>query len=191
MRAIIAVVGDTHVDRNSEKWELAVSLGKSLVDAGFRIVSGGLGDLPRALAEGARKSKDYQDGSLIAIIPSYDPADAESNADIVIATGLDHARNLIVANSDAVIVIGGGAGTLSEIAFAWSLKRLIIALNTPGWGEKLINTRLDDRVRYPDIKDDKIYGANSAEEATQKLVSLLPHYTNRHSRILVKRAKEL
>ena len=86
-------------------------------------MTGGLGDLPKAIAKGARKSPNYTDGILIAILPGFDPSAADNCVDIVIATGLDEARNLIVANSDAVVAIGGGAGTLSEIAYAWSLKR--------------------------------------------------------------------
>lgn len=186
MKTLIAVIGDTHLEPRSEKWSLAVSLGKALVDQGFRVVTGGLGDLPRAIAKGARSSKNYHDGYLIAIIPSYDPAEAGSFADIVIATGLDHARNLIVANSDAVVAIGGGSGTLSEIAFAWALKRLIIALKVPGWSGKLAGTRIDERIRYPQIRDDQVYEAKSAEEAVQKLKRLLPKYKDRHSRIVVK-----
>jgi hypothetical protein len=187
MTPLIAVIGDARIERNGQKWLLATSLGKSLVDEGFRIVTGGLGDLPQAIAEGARSSPNYHDGALVAILPSYDPCDAESCADIVIATGLDHARNMILANSDAVVVIGGGAGTLSEIALAWALKRLIIALKVPGWSGKLAGTRIDDRIRYPEIKEDKVYEATSAAETIQKLKILIPLYKTRHSRIVVRR----
>jgi len=75
-------------------------------------MTGELEDLPKAIAKGARKSPNYTDGTLIAILPSFDPSLAEDYADIAIATGLNQARNIIVANSDAVIAIGGGAGTL-------------------------------------------------------------------------------
>lgn len=186
MKPMIAVIGDAHLDRRGKKYALAVAIGKGLIDNGYRIVTGGLGDLPKALANGARASRKNQDGSLIAILPSYDPTSAESIADIVIATGIDHARNLIVANSDAVIAIGGGAGTLSEIAFAWALKRLIIALKVPGWSGKIAESRIDERIRYPGIKDDRVYGAKSAGEAIAELNALLPKYTLRHSRIKIR-----
>ena len=89
---------------------LAEELGEKLTTAGYRIMTGGLGDLPKAIAKGARKSPNYTDGTLIAILPGFDPSIAEDYADIVIATGMDQARNLIIANSDAIIAIGGGAG---------------------------------------------------------------------------------
>jgi uncharacterized protein (TIGR00725 family) len=186
MRPIIAVIGDTHLERKQDKWNLAVEIGERLVDEGFRIVTGGLGDLPQAVAEGARSSKKYEDGALIALLPSYDPSDADKSADIVIATGLDHARNMIVANSDGIIAIGGGAGTLSEIALAWALKRPIVALKVSGWSGKLAGTRIDERIRYADIKDDKLYEANTAADAVRIIKELITSYKKRHSRIAVR-----
>ena len=179
MTSMIAVIGDSDIEPNGEKWSLAVSIGRGLVDEGFRIVTGGLGNLPRAVAEGARKSPKYREGALMTILPSYDPSDAESSADVVIATGLDHARNLIVANGDAVVAIGGGAGTLSEIALAWALKRLIIALKVPGWSGKLAGTRIDDRMRYSHMKDGRIHEAKSSDEVTKLLKKLVPLYNAR------------
>jgi uncharacterized protein (TIGR00725 family) len=77
---------------------------------------------------------------LLAILPGFDPTIAQEYADITIATGLDQARNLIIVNSDAIIAIGG-AGTLSEIAYAWSLKRLIIAFDLPDWPLRALKKR--------------------------------------------------
>ena len=75
-------------------------------------------------------------------MPSFDAETANAYADIAIPTGIDMMRNALVANADAVIGIGGGAGTMCEFAFAWSLKRLIIAYrNSGGWSEKLADTR--------------------------------------------------
>jgi uncharacterized protein (TIGR00725 family) len=185
-RRMIAVVGDVHLD--ATKRELATALGQQLVEANYRIVSGGHGDLSKSLAEGARKSARYRDGDLIAILPGFDPSVADEHSDIVIATGIDHARNLIVANSDAVVAIGGGAGTLSEIAFAWALKRLILAYRVDGWSGKLAGTRIDSRSRYPRLQDDRIYTVTSAEDVIQYLATLLPKYNRRHTRITVRRA---
>ena len=59
----------------------------------------------------------------------------------------------------AVIAIQGGAGTLSEIAFAWQYdKPIIVLMNTGGWADKLTEVRLDERKREP------IIGANNVEE---------------------------
>jgi len=172
--------------QESSKWVIAEELGEKFTDEGYRIMTGGLGDLPKALAKGARKSSNYMDGTLLAILPGFDPAIAQEYADIVIATGLDHARNLIIANSDAIIAIGGGAGTLSEIAYAWSLKRLIIAFDLPGWSSFLSGQKIDQRQRYPNISEDQVYKVTTIKDAMEKLRLYLPKYTKRHNGIQVK-----
>ena len=187
MKPQIAVVGDTHIKRGSKKWKIVESLGQRLVDAGYRIVTGGLGDLPEAISKGARASREYHNGSLIAIVPGFDPEVAREVADIVIATGMDQARNVIVANSDAIIAIGGGAGTLSEIAHAWSLKRLILAFDVPGWSGKLAGMAIDSRRRIPKLPHDRIYKVRTPEEALRCLRKQLPLYRKRHSGIVVRR----
>lgn len=174
------------MESNGAKWNTAEELGEKLTTAGYRIMTGGLGNLPKAVAKGARKSPNYKDGTLIAILPGFDPSLAEEYADIVIATGMDQARNVIVANSDAVIAIGGGAGTLSEIAYAWSLKRLIIAFDLPGWSGSLADQRIDERTRYPEIPEDKVFKVDKCTEALLKLKKYLPKYTKRHSGIKFK-----
>ena len=183
-RYIIAVVGDVHL--GPRKRELAVALGQGLVDHNYRIVSGGHGDLAKALSSGARESPKYRDGDLIAILPGYDPSVADKYSDIAIATGIDHARNLIVANSDAVVALGGGAGTLSEVAYAWALKRLVLAYRVDGWSGKLAGSRIDSRTRYPGIPDDQVYPVDGADDVIRYLSRLLPKYDKRHGGIRVR-----
>ena len=66
-------------------------------------------------------------------------------------TGLGIARNiLVVRTADVVIAIGGGAGTLSEIAIAWQLGRTVIAIeDSGGWASQLAGKHLDDRRTDP------------------------------------------
>jgi uncharacterized protein (TIGR00725 family) len=185
-KPIISVIGDTHMEIGGAKWNIAEELGEKLTTAGYRIMTGGLGELPKAIAKGARKSPTHTDGTLIAILPGFDPVLAQDYADIVIATGMDQARNLIIANSDAIIAIGGGAGTLSEIAFAWSLKRLIIAFDLPGWSGLLADKIVDKRIRYPEIQEDRIFKVANCVEAVLKLKEYLPRFTKKHSGIRLK-----
>ena len=186
-KPVISVIGDSRMRKGSRKWKLATSLGQRLVDRNYRIITGGLGDLPRAIAEGASRSKQYHNGDLIAILPGFDPKEAGEYIDIVIASGLDQARNMIVANSDAVVAIGGGAGTLSEIAFAWSLKRLVLAYRVEGWSGRLAGTRIDSRRRYRGLPDDQVYPVDTEEDVIHLLSDLLPLYNQRHNRIAVRR----
>lgn len=184
MRKIVAIVGDAIIEPDSLKYKLAFETGKALVDNGYRVQSGGLKGVMEAAFHGARSSEMYKEGDTIAIVPSFDRRWANQYADIVMPTGLDVYRNVIVANADAVIAIGGGSGTLSEMASGWALQRLIIAYkNVEGWSSKLAGTRIDQRVRYEDITDDAVYAVTNAQEAVDILNSKINLYTNYHKGI--------
>lgn len=180
-RHIVAVVGDARLPDGDMRLEIARACGRLLIDAGFRLITGGLGGVMRAASAGARSSDSYRPGDTIGLLPGHDPDSADDHVDIAIATGLDVGRNLVVANSDAVIAIGGGAGTLSEIALAWQMHRLIIGLRVDGWSGELADRRIDGRNRYPTLADDRVYGADTAAEAIDALVRLLPSYQRRHA----------
>lgn len=180
-RAIIAVVGDAGLSTSSSNYALAEEVGRLLIDRGFRIVTGGLGGVMEAASKGARSSAAYRSGDVIALLPGRDRSEANPFADIVLPTGLDHVRNAIVALADAVVVVGGGAGTLTEIAFAWMHKRLIVALKPAGgWGARLADQRVDERVRYPDMLDDRVFGVESPVEVAEAIARELPRYQGVH-----------
>jgi uncharacterized protein (TIGR00725 family) len=68
-----------------------------------------------AAAAGARAAG----GLVIGIRPGDKLDDAEPGLSVVIATGMGEARNaVLVRSADAVIVVGGSWGTLSELALA-------------------------------------------------------------------------
>ena len=178
----ISIIGDSKIV-NKEEFFIAEKLGEALISNGYRIVCGGLGGVMEAVCKGGRESKKHVDGDIIGIIPGYNPGDANQYVDIVIATGLDQVRNLVISNSDAVVAIGGGAGTLTEIGFAWSLKRLLIAYKIKGWSGKVADTKIDYRDRYPDISEDKVFGVSSESEVIEILDSMLSKYDKRFTRL--------
>lgn len=186
MRKIVAIVGDSKIDKDGDKYKIAFETGKALVDNGYRIQSGGLAGVMEAAFAGAKASEKYKEGDTIAIIPSFDRTRKNEHADIVISTGMDMIRNAIVANADAVVAIGGGAGTLSEIAFAWPMLRLILAYdNVDGWSQKVAGTRLDNRIRYEDIPEDKVYAVSSPKEVIEYLNKYADKYTKYHKGIVL------
>jgi uncharacterized protein (TIGR00725 family) len=70
-------------------------------------------------------------GTTIGILPGADRGAANPFVDFAIPTGLGEARNaLVVRAADAVIAIGGGYGTLSEIALALRAGKPVIGLDT-------------------------------------------------------------
>jgi uncharacterized protein (TIGR00725 family) len=144
---IIGVIGSNVPSETSLR--LAEDLGKALIDQGYFIVTGGLGGIMESVSKGGRSSLKHHEGKIIGIIPTTNKNDANEFVDIIIPTGMGHARNiLVVSTSDIVVAIEGGAGTLSEIAIAWQLQKPIIALSTSGgWSKKLAGKKIDQRRR--------------------------------------------
>jgi uncharacterized protein (TIGR00725 family) len=180
MSPIVAVVGDSRVEAGDERDRFAETIGRLIVDQGWRVQTGGLGGVMESACRGARGSARWAPGSTIGILPGWDPADANPYVDVAIPTGGDHGRNLVVVQADAVVAIGGGAGTLSEIALAWMYFRLVIAKRGEGWAGRLADQRVDERVRYADVPDDRVYGVDTPDEAIAMIDRLMPAYGRRH-----------
>ncbi len=165
----IAIIGSRNLNDSALKRVENLSL--HLVNKGFRIVTGGIGSLQRSAHYGAKKSNFSGDGDTIAILPGFDPKPAIGYADIIIPTGLDILRNTLVANSDVVICINGGSGTLSEIAFAWQMNRPIISVGKGGWSSKLIGEELDYRFPQSEIINCEHLTDSEVVDVVEKLVS--------------------
>lgn len=75
----------------------------------------------------------------------------EHGADVIIASGLERGggRELtLVLSCDVIITLGGGSGTLTEIAIAYQANIPVVALSgTNGWSDKLSGKFLDNRKR--------------------------------------------
>ncbi len=107
----------------------AEEVGRLLARRGCVVVTGGRGEVMAAAARGAKAAG----GTTVAIVPGESRAGANDWSDVVVATGIGHARNLaVVASGDAVVAVGGRWGTLAEIGFARVLGRPVVILE-PGW----------------------------------------------------------
>ncbi|MBI2898503.1 MAG: TIGR00725 family protein [Deltaproteobacteria bacterium] len=166
-RLIAAIIGSARASSDEEG--TAAALGEELVDAGFRVLTGGLGGVMQAASRGARRAARYQSGDVIGILPSYDASHANEFVDIPICTGLNHGRNLVVvASADVVLAVGGQSGTLSEIALAWQLGKPVIAVGAgDGWGRRLAGVAIDDR------RSDRVHGPLPPAEAVELAVRLV------------------
>jgi uncharacterized protein (TIGR00725 family) len=102
-------------------------VGRELASAGAVVVCGGLGGVMEAACRGAREAG----GQTVGILPGTDRAAANAFVDIAIPTGLGEARNaLVVRAADALIAVGGGYGTLSEIALALKAGKRVVGLDS-------------------------------------------------------------
>lgn len=118
---------------------LAEELGAALVQAGFGIVTGGLGGVMEAVSRGARSARGLaRHPPIVGILPGYDVADGNEHLDLVLPTGFGHARNaLVVAAGEAVVCLAGATGALSEVALARKMGRPVIALTSTGGTARL------------------------------------------------------
>jgi len=121
----IGVIGN---GREHATWDAqARTVGQEIAKRGGLLVCGGLSGVMAAAAQGAQE----EGGLTLGILPGSDSREANSNIAIPIPTGLGEGRNLIVVQaSQALIAIGGGAGTLSEIGFALKLRKPLILLGS-------------------------------------------------------------
>ncbi len=173
----IAIIGSRELSPAS--LSLLKALAFELVSKGYRTVTGGLGSLQKAVHEGAKSNPQHTDCDTIVLLPGFDPEPAINHADVIIPTGLDAYRNALVANSEVVVAIGGGAGTLSEIAFAWQFKRPIIAIGKEGWANRLAGESIDQR-QESSILD---CTSSSIEEIVSQISNQIANQYKRHEGI--------
>lgn len=123
----LAVVGASSC--NEATAALAHEVGAEIARAGAWLVCGGRGGVMSAACAGAKATG----GRTIGVLPGVDEASSPPNdhLDAVLYTGLHQARNqIVVLSSAAVLAIGGGWGTLSEIAFALKFRIPVVLLGS-------------------------------------------------------------
>jgi hypothetical protein len=123
VKPIVAVIGGSSC--SADEAALAEDVGRRLAAGGAVMVCGGLSGVMEAAAKGVRSGG----GLCIGILPGTDARDANAYIDVPLATGMGEMRNaLIVRVAGAVIAIGGGPGTLSEIALALRIGTPVVGL---------------------------------------------------------------
>ena len=122
-RVPIAVIGPreaTEIERQA-----AFALGSGLAALGIVLLCGGKGGVMEAACEGAAAAG----GLSIGLLPDADWQAANRFVTIPLATGIGEARNAIIARAAlALVAVGGGYGTLSEIALALQFGRPVLTL---------------------------------------------------------------
>ncbi len=149
MSRIIQVVVIGNNFANPSDKELAYETGKIIGESGVLLITGGKQGVMKHSSRGARDGG----GLVLSILPDSDFEGANDYSDFVIPTGIGYARNLVnVLAGDLVVAIGGGAGTLSELAYAWQFGKPIFAFTSSGWSQRLAEQkRLDDKPKKPII----------------------------------------
>ena len=124
-KRFIAVIGGS--DCTPEEARLAEEVGRGLARNGAVLICGGLGGVMEAACKGA----NAEGGLTVGILPGGSRQTANPYINIPIVTNLGEARNVIVVKSaEAIIAIGGGYGTLSELGHALRNGTPVVGLNT-------------------------------------------------------------
>ena len=121
----ISVFGGRNI--TPEVYENSVEIGRLLAQEGFLVFCGGGKGVMEAISKGVSKSG----GTVIGILKGKELEEGNDYLTIPIATGMDIARNAVLAyNCDAAIAISGQYGTMSEIAYAFQLDKPVIGYKT-------------------------------------------------------------
>ena len=139
-------------DIKPDVYEDTLEIGRRLAEEGYLVFCGGGAGVMEAIAKGVHD----EGGNVVGVLKGQDLEEGNKYLTVPIATGIGIARNAILAyNCDAAIAISGQYGTLSEIAYAFQLKKPVIGYKT--W----------------DI--DPVIQANTPEEVVSKLNKELNH----------------
>ena len=161
-RPIIGVIGSDG-DLPAGVKKIAEKIGEDIGQNNCILICGGRGGVMEAVCRGSKNNGAA--AITVGILPSSDKNTANSFIDIPLATGIGYARNALVAScSDAVIVINGRAGTLSEACLALNYKKPVIAVRGSGG----VADVLEDELKRMGIKNIKsgVHSVDAKEAVT-------------------------
>jgi uncharacterized protein (TIGR00725 family) len=122
-RVPIGIIGPR--DATAAQYALAEQMGEALALHGLQLLCGG----KNGVMEGACKGHARGGGMPVGLLPDEEWNAANHYVAIPIATGIGPARNAIIARACLVLVaVGGGVGTLSEMALGLQFNRLVLAM---------------------------------------------------------------
>ena len=166
----VCVLGSA--EPGSKAYDLAGQAGELLARSGISVISGCGSPATRVAAQRAKAAG----GLVVSIITDADMPAADWPATVVIPCGMGDARNLMMALAgDACIVIGGRAGTISEVCLAWLHHRPLLPLVGCGGGSDGLPTHPpDERQNSPLLPWDSI-GALKSQLAALRLIGSEGH----------------
>jgi len=121
---------------NEKVEEMVRELARELVARKCVVITGGNGGLMKILAE----EISHLNGICVGILPgeleelSYSHPLKHYYNTIEIRTGMSYAArsSIVVRSSDAIILVAGGAGTLTELAMAYNMAVPVVVLEGSG-----------------------------------------------------------
>ncbi|MEJ5292757.1 MAG: TIGR00725 family protein [Candidatus Methanosuratincola sp.] len=110
----------------------ARALGSAIAKGGHVLITGGDGGLMRTVSEAAFKEGGTTVGIMAIEMEKIDDAHPWHNPfnSVVIRSGQSFTSrsSMVVRSSDALILLAGGVGSLTEVAMAYNMKKPIVVL---------------------------------------------------------------
>jgi uncharacterized protein (TIGR00725 family) len=169
----IAVVGSAGPEEyafekpKEQMFAAAELIGKKIAQKDCITVCGGKGGIMLAVAKGAKQAGGMTAGETSGV-RRYT---SNEYIDIEIVTGDVAFRgpSQLVGMSDAVIALGGGAGTLQELCVAYRMQKPVVLLRGyGGWADRIAGMEWLDERRLI-----KFLVANTPDEAVEMALNLV------------------
>jgi hypothetical protein len=120
---IVSVFGGSTPKSDSAAYREATAMGRLLAEAGFTVATGGYGGVMEAASRGAAEAGGHVVGVTCGLLENWREGLAANRwvKEEVKFASLRERLHHLVEFCDAAVALGGGIGTLSEVALAWSL----------------------------------------------------------------------
>lgn len=146
-----------------EIYKAAEKIGELVAKRGAILITGGKGGIMKAACKGAKR----KGGITVGVVKGKKRKTANRFVDVEVVSGMEGCgeETMLVLMCDGVIALGGGAGTLQELAIAYRNEKPVVTIkNLPGWTDRVANSYLDERKRI------KIFSAKTPQEALKILL---------------------
>lgn len=151
---------------NKKVFDLAYELGVLIAQKNAILITGGKTGVMESASRGAKDAG----GITVGIVKGDQRNTANNYVDVEIATNTvgEGEEDILISSCDGIIVVGGGAGSLQELACAYRKAKPIVAINTVSGVSKDFSGRfLDSR------KVVKVKGAKYPKQAVNLLFKII------------------
>ncbi len=127
LRPPLGVIGPR--EATQEQLVVARQVGRDLAHMGITVLCGGRQGVMEATCQGVAENN----GISVGLLPEGDWQSGNPYVTVPVATGIGIARNALISRASvAVVAVGGGLGTISEIALSLQFgKRVFTLCNAP------------------------------------------------------------